>query len=469
MILHRVRYRSRRKRAPLKSGAPRPSERASPLGLRVFSTMLAAGCCAAGCATDATCKAAACKCVLPPKLANVMYVITVVVAVVVALSLRASKVDMHVCVSDCGDGDWSPTNGSVTESLCSATPTGETPACAGNWAAFRISFVLVVFFMLLLVLTSVKSVFSVVIHRGFWIGKILLIGALLAACVFIENETFAVYAWIARCIAPFFLIYQLVFFIDFGYRTNARWVEYDEEEVNFLGCTNGGFKWKGYLLSLSALMFAGCILGISFMYRHWDTGCAFNVIAITSTAAFWVLNTLLSLSKLAPHGSIFTSALVALYSSWLCFSAISSWPHESCNPTYGESTGVKLAVSVILAAATVAYIGLVVGMRHKAGAGDDDDDEPASFWKYHLAMTLLSFYLAMLLTNWGDSEETFDDPSSNTTAGSYVDQHNSGEVSAWALLISSWLCNGLYCWTLIAPILCHQCGREFPGAEGAFD
>merc|ERR1719230_1986878 len=73
---------------------------------------------------------------------------------------------------------------------------------------------------------------------------------------------------------------------------------------------------------------------------------------------------------------------------------------------------------------------------------DQDELAPASFWRYHLVLTLCSVYMAMLLTNWGDSE-----------AAEPTRRYNLGRASAWAQAAASWTCSLLYCWTLTAPWL----------------
>merc|ERR1719337_159972 len=51
---------------------------------------------------------------------------------------------------------------------------------------------------------------------------------------------------------------------------------------------------------------------------------------------------------------------------------------------------------------------------------DQNELSRASFWRYHLVMTLCSVYMAMLLTNWGDSEDA--EPTR---------RYNLGVASAW--------------------------------------
>ena len=62
---------------------------------------------------------------------------------------------------------------------------------------------------------------------------------------------------------------------------------------------------------------------------------------------------------------------------------------------------------------------------------DQGELSRASFWRYHLIMTLCSVYMAMLLTNWGDSEDA--EPTR---------RYNLGVASAWVQVAAIWTCSG---------------------------
>jgi len=76
-----------------------------------------------------------------------------------------------------------------------------------------------------------------------------------------------------------------------------------------------------------------------------------------------------------------------------------------------------------------------------------DEVAPQSYRGYYFVMLLLSFYLAMLLSNWGTAADGEAD--AELLNGSY----NASLASAWVQLTSGWLCALLYLWTLVAPRL----------------
>ena len=45
-----------------------------------------------------------------------------------------------------------------------------------------------------------------------------------------------------------------------------------------------------------------------------------------------MLLTIVSCTRIAPHGTLLTSAVVTAYATFLCFSALASHPDASCNP-----------------------------------------------------------------------------------------------------------------------------------------
>lgn len=388
--------------------------------------------------------------------------------------------------------------------------------CSGYWAVYRIQFALSAFHLLMALGTACKGSFATTLQRGYWIAKVFMLVGFLGGTLFMSNDAFAYYAWIARFIAPFFLLFQFILLIDFAYSFNSYLLELDETMTNFgitlcgaeFSVENQGGKYTGLMAFLSLAMYAGCITGIVVLYTFWSSDCAFNSAAITTTLIFGVLNTVISLfDKLSPHGSILCSGGIFLYSTYLCFAAVSALPVDSCNPLYNwnnpNSAGhvVLLCISMGVAGFVVAYFAYrmgssslgknsMTGGASKAPSiadtptassindtantsadhgvvkvkveqiGDDAKPvaEPAAeepveegtyFW-YHLKMIFLSTYMAMLLTDWGV-------PADTTSAHDAV--FSKGYVSAWLMLSANWVCCILYLWSLIAPVVCS--GRDF--------
>ena len=103
-------------------------------------------------------------------------------------------------------------------------------------------------------------------------------------------------------------------------------------------------------------------------------GCSFNPLAITTTLLFGLLNTAISISKVAEHGSILCSALIFAYQAWLCYSSLAAFPDPTCNPMQASraeegSDGhvFMLVVSIVVAGLSCGYFAYRMGSKAIGG------------------------------------------------------------------------------------------------------
>jgi len=166
------------------------------------------------------------------------------------------------------------------------------------------------------------------------------------------------------------------------------------------------------------------------------------------------------------------SAVIFLYSSYLVWSSMMSEPSgEGCNPFSAFSSGSQ-AVSLILGAVftiiSVVYSTVKAGSSSEEllGASSDvekplvqsegdeesatpaapDDEKEGTRYNYsffHLSFALGAMYVCMLLTNWMTITGI-------DSKGVAVD---TGKVSVWVKIVSSWVTIAMYLWTMVAPIL----------------
>ena len=316
---------------------------------------------AGSCAGAACCAACGCRCLVSPGVTNLIYVLLITICALTSVALRYGGIDLNVGFdvgisgpSVCG-GDASACDGAAFAfSICNGHN------CKGYWAVYRITFTLAGFFGLMALATACRCETSTLMHRGFWFFKVTFFAATLGGMLFAPNDLFAYFAWVARFVAPLFLVYQLLIFIDFGYSLNESLLAKDAREDVFFGLENSGFKYHGVILFLSALLYVGSFTAIGLMYSLWPQSCAFNPLAITTTLLFGLLYTGLSVSKVADHGSILCSGLIFAYSVWLCFASLSALPdpecniYQSANPEEGSSEHyVMLIVSCLVAGVRV--------------------------------------------------------------------------------------------------------------------
>jgi hypothetical protein len=188
-----------------------------------------------------------------------------------------------------------------------------------------------------------------------------------------------------------------------------------------------------------------------------------------------------------PKAGLLQSAVVAVYVSYLVWSAIMSQPDDTCKGPFASSgTGISTFLGVVITIVAVIYSTITAagsadsfvggGDEESAKAAspaaeseeanttestklinqdsrdrDDDDfdrdDETEktnySYSFFHLTYALAAMYLAMLFSNW---KTVYDDPA----VGIKVDY---GLASVWVKIVSGWLTVLLYMWSLLAPVL----------------
>jgi len=302
------------------------------------------------------------------------------------------------------------------------------------------------------------------------------------------------YREVARYLSWCFLLLQLVLLIDFGYTCNETLVTWDEESDHeaFWG------SWRSVIVGSSSVMYLGSLGMWIFMYHSFGhDGCPAQSALISITLSLSVILTIISCTRVAPHGTLLTSAVVTAYSTFLCYSALASHPDGSCNPfkmdpsnSWSDTTvGLIVGCISILSAASsataskTALIGREAGSEMTAKLEDgtpmdsgtsstsinanspttaDEEVGAESWWYYHLMMVACSMYMAMLLTDWSDQ------PAFDNGVPALVDasQHYDTSLpSFWVKTVSLWVCLLLYGWTLLAP----YCLREYRDFGIEFD
>jgi len=473
---------------------------------------MAATCCGSicgSCAASMLCKACACSCVATQKMASILYISILLSFTMFALLLRYEGGDIVIGGSYNATADniierhaRSGTQGAIDHywndrfSCKPAHPTGAIVCCAnecgGVFAVYRISFMLCLFFAFLFLCTIGTTKFGARMHRGFWFFKAFTLVALLISTLFVDNHAMAAYRDFARVASCLFLVVQIVLLIDFGYRCNEWLVELDEKSDN-------DSQWCNYKMGIlggAVVLYGGSIAAwvvVSNLFGtyqplglnvHGDCGPQQAAIAFTIILSIGL--SVVSCTKIAPHGTLLTSAIVTAYASYLCYSALASHPNQHCNPnaqrldgSFGDLAFGFLVLGISMASTAWSLLGTahkdsIVGKSSgndltasletggdsaAADAAATDEGEavgPESWWYYHMMMCVCTFYMAMLLTDW-----------STQSVDEHKGSHAVSLTSFWVKLCSQWVCLLMYAWTLLAPYLLRNV-RDF-GVEFDFD
>jgi len=149
-----------------------------------------------------------------------------------------------------------------------------------------------------------------------------------------------------------------------AYNWNESWVEkankanLEEEE--------SGRKWLGAILVSCAILFIGSFTIIGLLY-HFFQGCAINIAFISITLVLIILVTIAQL--LSHEGSLLTSAVVASYSAYLVYTAVSKNPNGECNPSVNDVNILNIVIGVVFTLASILWAGWSSTAGNKLGSG----------------------------------------------------------------------------------------------------
>ncbi|GAX84985.1 hypothetical protein CEUSTIGMA_g12406.t1 [Chlamydomonas eustigma] len=314
--------------------------------------------------------------------------------------------------------------------------------CGGQEVAIRISFANFCYFALhAVVLMFIKQEEDprTQLHGSFWLWKALLWSGVLVGFFFVPSQALFGYAQVARIGSGIFLVLQLVLLIHFLYEVN-EWLVSKEE------------RWSWALLVLGAFVaftLGLLLIGLSYYYFAPSGDCSMNMFFITwSIIIMLALIGVLFIPNKAQTAGLMTSGAVFLYCSFLLYSALNSEPSGSqCIRGEGGSSSWIQIVAFFIGLATVIYSALSAGlsggdmMGHGHGMDEKEGEIPYRADFFHVVFALASMYIAMLFTDWQVS-------SSST---SY--ELDNGWISTWVKMVSKWVCELLYLWTVVAPAL----------------
>lgn len=349
--------------------------------------------------------------------------------------------------------------------------------CAGALTVFRITFGLTLYHAALCVfLIGVRSStdWRATIQDGWFPVKFIALVGLIVVSFFIPNSFFKVYGWIMVVGAGFFIIVQLVLLIEFAYSWAETWLlKMEDEEMD------GTKKWYTILLTATFTLIAGGLALTIASYKFFSgSGCGVNTFFITFNLIAALIYCVLSITPKVregrPSSGLLQSAVIFLYSAYLVWSSMMSEPtSDGCNPFSGFSQGsasqtISLILGAVFTVISVVYATVKAGSSSDEllGTGSDvekplvqseggedgeavvhpDDEKEGTRYNYsffHISFALGAMYVCMLLTNWMTITGI-------DNQGVAVD---TGNVSVWVKIVSSWVTIAMYLWTLAAPVL----------------
>uniref|UniRef100_A0A672Z936 Serine incorporator 1 n=1 Tax=Sphaeramia orbicularis TaxID=375764 RepID=A0A672Z936_9TELE len=361
--------------------------------------------------------------------------------------------------------------------------------CEGG-AVYRVCFGMAMFFLLFsLLMIKVKSSQDprAALHNGFWFFKFAAAAAITIGSFFISEGPFTtVWFYVGMAGAFCFILIQLVLLIDFAHSWNESWVEKMEE--------GNSRCWYAALLSVTTLNYILSLVALVMFYVYYthSDGCTENKVFISINMLLCVgvsvMSILPQIQESQPRSGLLQSSLVTLYTMYVTWSAMTNEPDRKCNPSLLgiiglNSTGPAGQGQVVQWWDAQGIVGLLLflmcvlysSIRNSSNAQVNKltltSDESAliedgpnsasleegggglnravdnekegvtySYSFFHFMLFLASLYIMMTLTNWYSPDSKYETMTSRWP-------------SVWVKMCSSWICLGLYVWTLVAPLV----------------
>ena len=349
-----------------------------------------------------------------------------------------------------------------------------TRQCLKDQPAYRLAFASSIFFLVHLLVSHKYNCcipdpkIRILLNTKWPILRAIVFVALCFVMLYIpDGKMFDGLAWVFMAFSVLYLIAQLVIFIAFAYDLNDNWVNRDEKHFTVM------------LLGGTAILFLGGITMTVLLYVYFGRVPSCNIAIPLITINFALAIVYVLLSTYVEHGSLFPSAIVFVYTMWLCYSAFASGiPIGECNRLSSKPTEALLALNAIIAAASLAVTctagatsrgAFSTSARRQELISSDDAAMQESVFGgdetlqanhisfFHLMMFLGSSYMAMLLTSWQiTGQGSSSDPGSADDTVAAVD---TGIAVMGVRLACALLCVVLYTWTLVAPLVCKS--RDF--------
>lgn len=334
-------------------------------------------------------------------------------------------------------------------------------SCARNGAIYRIGLCLTLFFATHFLVLCIPGMGC--FHTFVYLIKLVVLTAIVIWSFWWDADAVEAFGGWARWFSFFFIIIQAFMLICWAYDTHnammARMLGTDGEEAE------GNVKYAYVGLCLVLVVACFTFIGL-FFTEYGQSGCSTNQAILSLSVIYFVLQMIAS--YFVEHGNGFVSSVVAVYITYLCFQALATNTDVKCqSPGWSDKAPMYSGFFILIA--TLSFVGYETRMldadERKEVEGEDADIEAGNTTAgtahdtpsmrklnrfFHLTMTMGSFYITMIMTNWGlDAEQN------DTRWYGYP-------ANMWLITVGQWFTMLLYMWVLFAP-------RIFPDREFGFE
>jgi len=331
----------------------------------------------------------------------------------------------------------------------SATDCAEL--CARNGAIYRIGLCLVIFFSIHFIILCIPG--TGCFHTFVFLVKFVILSAWVIWSFWWETSAVDKFADCARWFSLFFLVVQGLMLINWGWDTHdvmmARMIGEDggDAEHNLKYCYIG----ICVALTLTSIIMIGFFFA---EYSGSSSECSAPKTILSLTLIFSVLE--IVASYFIVYGNGFVASIVMVYVTLLSFQALGTYTNDECeNPSWSNDAPMYIGFCVLIA--TLSYVGYETRLLNEDERHDlaNEDADIISGNKtagdahnnptmrkinlfFHLTMTMGSFYITMIMSDWG-----YDGTTDNRWYGE--------PASTWLIVLAQWFIMLIYIWILFAP------------------
>jgi len=364
----------------------------------------------------------------------------------------------------------------------------------GFEAVYRVCFGMTCFFwlfMILMIMVRNSRDPRSGIQNGFWGIKFLIFVALIVASFFIPSDPFTRVMYGFGLVGGFlFILIQLILYVDFAFNINDAMVGKMED-----GDDRDQKCWFTLLIMCTFGIYALCAVAIGTFYYYYggfstglDAECGLHKFFISFNMIICMVISVLSIlpkvQEANPSSGLLQAAFVSGYILYLTWSAMANNPNTTCNPSitkilnitdgddqthFDPNKGItgfdaQSIVGMIIFLVALLWTSMRTGNQgDRMGLGETvvmtepsepidnekgdgqhvwDDEEESVQYNYsyfHFVFSLASLYVMMTLTYWFDI--------SQVSEGIKI----MGLAPVWIKIVTSWICAGIYAWTVVAP------------------
>jgi len=333
-------------------------------------------------------------------------------------------------------------------------------ACAKDGAIYRIGLCLTLFFATHFIILCIPG--TGCFHTFLFPLKLVLLTVLVIWSFWWGNGPVETFADWARWFSFFFLILQAFMLICWGWDTHeammARMLGEDGQDAE----PNVKYAYVGLCVTIVILCFI--LIGV-FFSEYASDGCSTPQFLLSITLIYLVFQ--LIASYFVEHGNGFVASVVMLYITYLVFQALATNTDAACQSP-GWSDEAPMYTGFVILIATLSFVGYETRMLsaeqlsevQSENADIESGDKSAAVAHnhpsmrklnrfFHMTMMLGSFYITMIMTNWGND-------------GTDDDRWYGQPANTWLITIGQWIAMLVYMWVLFAPKL-------FPDREFGFN